>query len=73
MNGQPIYGALDFPGDPDHPFNGWRTEHFHLVAPRVGIAYRVNDKTVIRTGGGIYFLPSTTGFSEAPWGLSINQ
>ena len=49
------------------------TEHFRLFAPRVGIAYRVNDKTVIRTGGGIYFLPSTTGFSEAPWGLSINQ
>ena len=39
----------------------------------MGIAYRVNDKTVIRTGGGIYYLPSTTGFSDAPWGLSINQ
>ena len=39
----------------------------------MGIAYRVNDKTVIRTGGGIYYLPSTTEFSEAPWGLSINQ
>jgi len=73
VGGRQIYGALDFPGDPGHPFNGWRTEHFRLFAPRVGIAYRVNDKTVIRTGGGIYFLPSTTGFSEAPWGLSINQ
>uniref|UniRef100_Q026X8 Cna B domain protein n=1 Tax=Solibacter usitatus (strain Ellin6076) TaxID=234267 RepID=Q026X8_SOLUE len=73
VNGQPIYGALDFPGDPNHAFNGWRNEHFRLFAPRVGIAYRLNDKTVIRTGGGIYYLPSTTGFSEAPWGLSINQ
>jgi hypothetical protein len=73
VGGRQIYGALDFPGDAAHSFNGWRTEHFRLFAPRVGIAYRVNDKTVIRTGGGIYFLPSTTGFSEAPWGLSINQ
>ena len=24
VNGQPIYGALEFPGDPGHPFEGWR-------------------------------------------------
>jgi hypothetical protein len=29
-------------------------------APRVGIAYRLNEKTVIRIGGGIYYNPNQT-------------
>ncbi len=29
-------------------------------APRVGVAYRINDKTVFRAGGGIYFNPNQT-------------
>lgn len=29
-------------------------------APRLGIAYRINDKTVFRAGGGIYFNPNQT-------------
>ena len=29
-------------------------------APRVGLAYRLNDKTVIRVGGGIYYNPNQT-------------
>ena len=48
-------------------------EHFGLVSPRVGLAYRLNDKTVIRTGGGIYYLPSNTYFANSPWGMTINQ
>ena len=30
-------------------------EDLNNFGPRIGIAYRLNDKTVIRTGGGIYF------------------
>ncbi len=29
-------------------------------APRLGIAYRINDKTVFRVGGGIYYNPNQT-------------
>jgi hypothetical protein len=29
-------------------------------APRVGIAYRISDKTVFRAGGGIYYNPNQT-------------
>ena len=32
--------------------------NFHLFEPRVGIAYRLNDKTVIRVGAGRSFLPA---------------
>jgi hypothetical protein len=71
VNGQPVKGALDFVLSSQHPNKGMRTEHFKLFAPRVGIAYRLNDKTVIRTGGGIYYLPSTLQFSESPWAMPL--
>src|SRR5205085_7475364 len=57
VNGQPVYGAVDFINTSQHPEIGLKKEHFKLFAPRVGVAYRLNDKTVIRAGGGIYFLP----------------
>jgi len=48
------------------------------VQPRIGLAYSLNDKTVVRTGYGIYFDPShasanadavqTQGFAQTtPW------
>lgn len=43
------------------------TPNFHFTypnhsdwAPRLGIAYRINDKTVFRAGGGIYYNPNQT-------------
>ena len=66
-----LLDAMDFVGTSQHPESGARTEHFKLFAPRVGLAYRLNDKTVIRTGGGVYYLPSTLWFSEAPWARSL--
>lgn len=34
-------------------------------APRLGIAYQINDRVVIRTGGGLFYA-STTGIGGAP-------
>lgn len=73
VNGQPIYGAVDFANTPQMPEKGMMREHFHLFAPRLGLAYRLDDKTVIRTGGGIYFLPSNLQFSVSPWAQTINS
>src|SRR4051812_675598 len=73
VNGQPVRGALDYVLSPQHPDRGSRKEWFNLVAPRVGVAYRVSDKTVVRTGGGIYYLPSNLQFSEAPWGMPLSS
>ncbi|MEO8595451.1 MAG: carboxypeptidase regulatory-like domain-containing protein [Candidatus Solibacter sp.] len=73
VNGKPVLGALDFVLTDKHPDKGVRTEHFDLFAPRVGLAYRLNDKTVIRTGGGIYYLPSTLQFSESPWAMPLSS
>ena len=73
LNGQPILGAVDFANTPQNPEKGMMREHFRLFAPRLGAAYRLDDKTVIRAGAGIYYLPSNTYFSNAPWGQTINQ
>ena len=73
VNGRPVYGALDFVLSSQHPDKGARAEHFDLFAPRAGIAYRLNDKTVIRAGGGIYYLPSNLQFSEAPWAMPLSS
>jgi outer membrane receptor protein involved in Fe transport len=51
------------------PFNGNNGEWL----PRLGLAYRINDKTVLRSGYGIYFgtlgvdafIPQQAGFSQS--------
>ncbi len=43
-----------------------RLNDYHRFAPRLGIAYRVDEKTVIRTGYGIFWLPSDVAFAIAP-------
>jgi len=40
----------------------------NLWSPRVGLAWRVTDKTVVRTGYGIFWLPN-----DARWNLSPNN
>jgi len=38
-----------------------------LFAPRFGFAYRADERTVIRSGYGISFLPNDTLFADGPW------
>jgi hypothetical protein len=57
------------PGNPD------RTEidmPLHEINPRLGLAFRINDKTVIRTGYGIFYLPNDVSWNNAPHNLFIN-
>ena len=68
VNGNPVVGAFDLVGTPLHPENGLNPEHYGLVAPRVGVAYRWSDRTVIRAGGGVFFIPSNVQFSQGPYG-----
>lgn len=43
-----------------------RLDDRHALAPRLGIAYRVTDTTVIRTGYGVFWLPNDVAFAVAP-------
>ena len=72
VNGRPVLGAFDLVKTPNHPEAGLNPEHYGLFAPRLGIAYRLSDKTVIRTGGGQFFIPSTIAFPAGPYGNPVD-
>jgi hypothetical protein len=67
INGQPVRGAFDLVKTTDHPEAGLNPEQYKLFAPRLGLAYRISDKTVIRTGAGIFYIPSTLQFPQGPY------
>ncbi len=71
VNGAPVMGAFVLVNSPDHPERGLRPEQWRLFAPRVGIAYRLTDRTVIRTGGGIFYVPADSVFPEGPCQASV--
>jgi hypothetical protein len=73
INGAPVPGAFVLVNTRDHPSRGLRPEKFGLFAPRLGIAYRLNDKTVIRTGAGIFYIPATVKFEEGPYANPVNN
>ena len=66
-------GGLNFKGrfglvnSPDSPSRN-NTELRNVISPRLGLAYRLNNKTVIRTGWGLFYLPNDVAFGTAPNG-----
>jgi len=64
-------GGLNFRGrfglvnSPDSPSRN-NTELRNVISPRLGLAYRLNNKTVIRTGWGLFYLPNDVAFNTAP-------
>jgi len=66
--------GLVYAGDPGCPAGGANGDSFNF-APRLGFAYRIRQRTVIRGGAGLYYtLPNTdqiNGFSSvAPFARS---
>lgn len=51
-----VRGGLQFAGVNGQPRTAWNRDTNNL-APRVGLAWTVDDKTVIRTGFGMFFSP----------------
>jgi len=58
-------GAIAFPGVDGYSRNLWDTAYDNW-GPRVGAAYQWNDKTVVRGGFGITYLPTNTGYFSGP-------
>jgi trimeric autotransporter adhesin len=65
MNAFGTQGAVAFPGVDGYSRNLWDTE-WSDWGPRVGAAYQVNGRTVLRGGFGITYLPSNTGYFSGP-------
>ncbi len=56
-NYDPYKNQLVVAGVGDNPMNLGMQTHYKYFAPRVGIAYRLTEKTVIRAGFGISYTP----------------
>jgi len=56
-NYDPRTNNLVIAGIGGNPSNLGMVTHYKYFAPRVGIAYRLNDKTVVRSGFGISYTP----------------
>lgn len=46
--------------------------HWTLFSPRIGIAYSLSDKLVVRSGYGIFYIPPDTVLNMEPYAASIN-
>jgi hypothetical protein len=65
-----LHGALSFVGVNGASRYDYNPD-YHNFSPRFGLAYRLNNKTAIRSGAGIFFGSSTTlGGSSAGYGVS---
>ncbi|HLJ46136.1 MAG TPA: TonB-dependent receptor [Bryobacteraceae bacterium] len=64
-----LHGAVTFAGD--NARNPYQT-NMHDFAPRIGIAYKVTDKIVLRTAYGMFYAPNTYGTS-ANNGMGFSQ
>ena len=56
---QQLMGTVALVGSSDYSSNKEDTLHWKLFSPRLGLAYRVTDKTVLRAGYGISYPPTT--------------
>lgn len=63
--GLPLRGNVGLVNSPDNPSRN-NTKLGNLLAPRLGLAYRLSERTVVRAGYGIFFLPNDVAFGFAP-------
>jgi hypothetical protein len=68
---QTLLGKLALVGTSDRPSRREEDLHWLLFSPRVGFAYRLTDKMVVRSGYGISYLPSTLS-QDGPNSASVN-
>lgn len=67
-----VPGAFDLVATPQHPNRGVRAETFNDFSPRLGAAYRLDEKTVVSLGWGKFVIPSDLQFPEAPIQAGVN-
>jgi len=65
-------GNVALVNSPDRSDRLLEERHWKLFAPRLGFSYRFAEKTVVRGGYGIFYLPNDVAFSTAPNGSPVN-
>jgi len=72
VTGKPVLGAFDLVSSAQHPAAGVFNERYSDWSPRIGLAYRITDNTVIRGAFGKFFVPSDLQFPSAPLQAGVN-
>ena len=67
-----VPGAFDLVSSPQHPAGGVFNENWDNWEPRFGVAYRVDNNTVVRAAWGKYVVPSYLQFPSAPLQAGVN-
>ena len=67
-----IPGAFDLVSSKQHPAAGVRNENWDNWSPRAGVAYRIDNNTVVRGAFGKFVVPADLQFPEAPLQAGIN-
>jgi hypothetical protein len=65
-------GQVALVNSPNYKDRGIAPHPWNLFSPRLGVAYRLSDKWVIRMGGAINFLPTDGNIGSSPFGSPIN-
>lgn len=71
--GLSLKGKLALVNSTDRADRHGSDNHWRLFAPRVGAAYRVSNKSVIRAGYGISYIPPDAVFNTSPFGSPVNS
>jgi hypothetical protein len=70
--GRQVLGKLALVNSDDNPSRN-NQKLGHLFSPRFGLAYRLDNRTVIRTGYGIFWLPNDVRWNMVPNNDAVNS
>jgi hypothetical protein len=71
--GIPLKGNVPLVNSQDYPDRKMHPAKWTLFGPRLGMAYRLDDRTVIRAGYGISYLSNDAVVTNAPWATAPNK
>jgi hypothetical protein len=71
--GHTITGGLALVDSPQRASRDWQNLHWTLFSPRIGFAFSPDEKSVLRGGFGISYLPNTVAFSLGPYNNPPNS
>jgi hypothetical protein len=71
--GLPLQGNVALVNSSSYSSRDSQQFHWLLFAPRVGLAYRLNNQSVVRAGYGVFYVPNDASFLAAPWASPVNS
>ena len=72
VTGLPLKGDFALVNSPQRSARSQTDPHWNLFSPRLGVAYSLSNKLVVRTGYGIFYIPPDTVLNMEPYAASIN-